>query len=72
MTLPLENLINVGFIPNIWQVMIIIPYITLEDELEQNLDLTSEHLSGFKKYLICRGKNKCLLAFLRETYRCVQ
>lgn len=56
MALPLGNLINVGFIPNIWQVMIIIPHITLEHALEENLHLTSESPSGFKKHLICKGK----------------
>lgn len=45
--LPLENLINVGFIPNIWQVMIIIPYVTLPWSMpwEPNLHLASEYLS---------------------------
>lgn len=45
--LPLENLINVGFIPNIWQVMIIIPYVTLPGSMpwEPNLHLASEYLS---------------------------
>lgn len=63
MALPLENLINVGFIPNIWQVMIIIPHVTLEHASEKNLHLTSEYLSGFTKHFIWRGQR--LLAFLR-------
>lgn len=61
--LPLDNLIDVGFITNIWQVMIIIPYITLEHVLEQDLYLTFEYVVKLKtlltcilKYLLCRGK----------------
>lgn len=56
MALPLENLINVDFIPNIWDKMIIIPYLASEHALEHNSHLTSEYLSGFKKYFIYRGK----------------
>lgn len=56
MALPLENLINVDFIPNIWQVVVISPHLVSEHALEYNLHHTSEYLSGFKKYFIYRGK----------------
>ena len=52
MALPLENLINVDFIPNIWQVVVISPHLVSEHALEYNLHHTSEYLSGFKKYFI--------------------
>lgn len=64
MALPLENLINMGFIPNIWQVMIIKPYIiTLEHVSKQNLYLASAcliKLNTFKvlfKVLTLQGEN---------------
>lgn len=56
MALPLENLINVGFIPNIRGKMTIIPYLASEHALEHNLHLTSEYVSGFKKYFIYTRK----------------